>query len=97
VKGTVLLVEDHPELAATVGDFLEAKGCTVDFAADGPLAVTASFDAIILDVMLSGLDGIKVCQRLCKDADLTTPVLETLAGRGYRIRPGASGDGAAAT
>jgi DNA-binding response OmpR family regulator len=79
LKGTVLLVEDHPELAATVGDFLEAKGYTVDFAADGllamHLAVTGSFDAIILDVMLPGLDGIKVCQRLRKDAHLTTPIL----------------------
>jgi DNA-binding response OmpR family regulator len=78
-KGTVLLVEDHPELAATVGDYLEAKGYTVDFAADGllamHLAVTEHFDAIILDVMLPGLDGIKVCQRLRKEAHLTTPIL----------------------
>jgi DNA-binding response OmpR family regulator len=78
-KGTVLLVEDHPELAATVGDYLEAKGYTVDFAADGllamHLAVTEPFDAIILDVMLPGLDGIKVCQRLRKEAHLSTPIL----------------------
>jgi DNA-binding response OmpR family regulator len=79
LQGSVLLVEDHPELAATVGDYLEAKGYTVDFAGDGllamHLAVTEPFDAIILDVMLPGLDGIKVCQRLRKEAHLTTPIL----------------------
>jgi DNA-binding response OmpR family regulator len=78
-KGKILVVEDHPELAATIGDFLEARGYTVDYAADGllamHLAVTEPFDAIILDVMLPGLDGVKVCQRLRKDAQLTTPIL----------------------
>jgi len=78
-KGSILLVEDHPELAATVGDYLEAKGYTVDYASDGVmavhLAVTQPFDAIVLDVMLPGLDGIKVCQRLRREAQLTTPII----------------------
>jgi DNA-binding response OmpR family regulator len=78
-KGSILLVEDHPELAATVGDYLEAKGYTVDYASDGVmgvhLAVTQPFDAIVLDVMLPGLDGIKVCQRLRREAHLTTPII----------------------
>jgi DNA-binding response OmpR family regulator len=78
-KGNILLVEDHQELAGTVGDFLEARGYAVDYAADGlvamHLAVTEPFDAIVLDVMLPRLDGITVCQRLRKDAQLTTPIL----------------------
>lgn len=78
-QGSVLLVEDHPELAATVGDYLEAKGYMVDFAADGllamQLALSEPFDAIILDVMLPGLDGITVCRRLRSEHHLTTPIL----------------------
>ncbi len=79
LKGSILLVEDHQELAGTVGDFLEANNYAVDFAADGllamHLAVTQPFDAIVLDVMLPGLDGISVCKRLRKDAQLTTPII----------------------
>jgi DNA-binding response OmpR family regulator len=79
LKGNILLVEDHQELAGTVGDFLEAQNYAVDFAADGllamHLAVTQPFDAIVLDIMLPGLDGISVCKRLRKDAQLTTPIL----------------------
>jgi len=78
-RGSILLVEDHPALAETVGDYLEAKGFTVDFAADGRLALhlatTEPFDAIVLDVMLPGLDGLEVCRRLRRDAQLTTPIL----------------------
>jgi len=78
-QGTILLVEDHPDLAETVGDYLEAKGYSVDFASDGllamHLAVTETFDAIVLDIMLPGLDGLEVCRRLRKDAQLTTPIL----------------------
>lgn len=78
-QGNILLVEDHPDLAETVGDYLEAKGYAVDFASDGllamHLAVTQTFDAIVLDIMLPGLDGLEVCRRLRKDAQLTTPIL----------------------
>jgi DNA-binding response OmpR family regulator len=75
----VLLVEDHRDLAETVGDFLESQGFTVDFAHDGLLALQLAgserFDAIVLDIMLPGLDGIEVCRRLRKDLQLKTPVL----------------------
>lgn len=75
----ILVVEDHPDLAANVGDFLGACGHTVDFAADGPsglrLALGQEFDAIILDRMLPGLDGVSVCRRLRATNAGTTPVL----------------------
>ncbi len=78
-NGKILLVEDHRDLAETVGDFLESRNYMVDFAHDGllamHLAVTERFDAIVLDIMLPGLDGIEVCRRLRKDAQLTTPIL----------------------
>ncbi|MGA0839077.1 MAG: response regulator, partial [Pseudomonadales bacterium] len=69
---SILIVEDHPALAETVGDYLEAKGYQVDFAADGVLAMqlatTEHFDAIVLDVMLPRLNGIEVCRRLRQEA-----------------------------
>ena len=78
-QGSLLLVEDNQDLAETVGDFLEAQGFLVDYAADGllamHLAVTERFDAIVLDIMLPGLNGIEVCQRLRKEAQLTTPII----------------------
>ena len=79
MRGKILLVEDHQDLAETVGDFLESQGYVVDFAADGlqalHLGVTESFDAMVLDWMLPGLSGIEVCKRLRTDAQITTPIL----------------------
>jgi len=75
----VLVVEDHPDLAANLGDFLGALGHTVDFAADGlgglSLAQSQSFDAIILDRMLPGLDGASVCRRLRAQGARQIPIL----------------------
>lgn len=76
---TLLLVEDHAELAETVGAYLESSGYTLDYAVDGVsamrLAVTQSFDAIILDIMLPGISGLEVCRRLRSEARLTTPII----------------------
>ncbi len=75
----ILLVEDHHDIAAMVGDHLEAEGYEVDYAADGitgmHLAVTQSFDAIILDLMLPGMDGMDLCRKLRTEAGKDTPVL----------------------
>lgn len=75
----VLIIEDNADLAANVYDFLEAKGYTVDAAADGVtglhLAVAHDFDVIVLDLMLPGIDGLTVCRKLREDAGKTTPIL----------------------
>ncbi len=76
---TVLLVEDHKNLAEAVGNYLESCGINVDFAYDGlsgmHLATTNLYDAIILDIALPGIDGFEICTRLRQDAHLATPVL----------------------
>ncbi len=76
---SVLLVEDHRPLAETTGAYLEAAGYVVDYAADGltalHLAVTQHYDALVLDIMLPGLDGLSLCRRLRQDAGLATPII----------------------
>lgn len=75
----VLVIEDNPDLAANVCDFLEAKGHVVDVAGDGltglHLAVTHEFDAIVLDIVLPGMDGLTLCRKFREEARRTTPVL----------------------
>ncbi|MEM1410724.1 MAG: response regulator transcription factor [Pseudomonadota bacterium] len=75
----ILLVEDNHDIAAMVGDHLESEGYEVDYAADGltglHLAVTESFDAIVLDLMLPGLDGMEICRKLREEAGKDTPIL----------------------
>ena len=75
----ILIIEDNPDIAANIGDFLEERGHTVDFAGDGVtglhLAVVNDFDAIVLDLALPGMDGLDVCRRLRDDAGKDTPVL----------------------
>ena len=75
----VLVVEDHEDLAANIGDFLSAKGHRVDFAFDGRRALellsASDFDVILLDILLPEMNGLGICQRLREDAGLDTPVL----------------------
>lgn len=75
----VLLVEDSQDLAANIGEYLEAQGEVVDYAMDGltglHLATTNDYDAIILDLNLPGVDGVTLCKRLREDAGKTVPIL----------------------
>ena len=74
----ILVVEDDPDLAANLGDFLELRGHRVDFAATGPhgeeLASGQPFDAIVLDRLLPGKDGASVCRDL-RSHGAATPIL----------------------
>ena len=75
----ILIIEDDRSIATNIYDFLSARGHTVDAAADGitglHLAVTHPFDAIVLDVGLPGMDGMRLCQKLRFEAHIDTPVL----------------------
>jgi two-component system, OmpR family, alkaline phosphatase synthesis response regulator PhoP len=74
----LLLVEDEPGLVMTLTDRLMAEGYNVESATDAPsgleLASTGSFDAILLDVMLPGGNGMDVCRTL-RQRGLQTPIL----------------------
>jgi DNA-binding response OmpR family regulator len=64
----VLVVEDERRLAAAVRRGLQAEGFAVDLAYNGPdglhLAREGEYDALVLDLMLPGLSGYRVCQQL---------------------------------
>ena len=64
----ILLVEDEPGLVLTLSDLLSAEGYEVETAADGPsgfsMARDATFDVIVLDVMLPGRNGFDLCKDL---------------------------------
>ena len=75
----VLLIEDHADIAEMVGAYLENRDYIVDYAADGitglHLAVSNEYDAIILDLMLPGMDGLEVCQKIREDAKSDVPII----------------------
>lgn len=75
----VLVVEDNQDVSDNIRDYLEGKGHYVDFAFDGisglHRAATHSFDVIVLDIMLPGIDGFSFCQRYCAEAENPAPVL----------------------
>jgi DNA-binding response OmpR family regulator len=75
----ILIVEDDKDLAENLQEYLEEKGHELAFAYDGlvglHLAVTERWDIIVLDIMLPGIDGLKLCERLRKDANDSTPIL----------------------
>ncbi len=77
--GSLLLIEDHQDIAEMVYAYFERRGYAMDYAADGVtglhLGVTNDYDVIILDLMLPGLDGLEVCEKLRKEGRRATPLL----------------------
>lgn len=78
-NGRVLLIEDNKDIAEMVYAYLENRGYEMDYAGDGVtglhIAVSNDYDVIVLDLMLPGMDGLKVCEKLREDAQKSTPVL----------------------
>jgi DNA-binding response OmpR family regulator len=74
----LLLIEDNSDLVANIVDFLEQRGHTLDIAYNGfaglGFAIENDYDAVILDLMLPGIDGLAVCAKL-REANRNLPVL----------------------
>lgn len=83
---TILIVDDEPSLRDAVSYTLRKEGYRVEIAASGGEAIQAARrsrpDAIVLDVMLPGLDGLQVCRTLRSES--TVPIL-LLSAKGEEI------------
>jgi DNA-binding NtrC family response regulator len=69
-KEKILLVDDDAEFTEVLAERMESRGLQVDTAGDGPTAVSkvkeSSYDAIILDLAMPGMDGIETLKSLLK-------------------------------
>jgi two-component system, OmpR family, response regulator len=81
----VLIVEDDKKVAGIVRRGLESEGFGVDVALNGNdglwMASEGSYDVIVLDIMLPGMNGFKVCANL-REAGNWTPILMLTAKDG---------------
>ncbi|MEM9282288.1 MAG: response regulator transcription factor [Verrucomicrobiota bacterium] len=93
----LLLVEDSRRLRETIALALKQSGYAVDATGDGEeglwMAQTHPYDAAILDIMLPGLDGVTILQRLRAEKN-KTPVMfltakDTIQDRVHGLRTGA--------
>ena len=75
----VLIVEDNRDICGNIATYLENHSHVLDFAYDGisamHLALSNTYDVIVLDLMLPRMDGLNFCQKLRAEADIDTPVL----------------------
>jgi DNA-binding response OmpR family regulator len=75
----VLLIEDHKDIAANIAEYFEARGNQVAHAFDGEagldMAQRDDYDAIVLDLMLPGIDGLSVCRQLRATNSARVPIL----------------------
>ena len=80
----ILVVEDDKKIASFISKGLKEAGFAVDVANDGVdglhLGVTEPYDAAVVDIMLPGLDGISLIERL-RTKKITTPVIILSAKR----------------
>jgi len=74
----ILVVEDEHKIANSLKKGLEQESYAVDVAYDGTqgfdLASTEDYDLIILDILLPGIDGLEICQKL-RDQNIHVPIL----------------------
>lgn len=85
----VLVVEDEPEIAALMRDFLEADGFRVRLAADAQEAAGAlgiAPDCVLLDVMLPGTSGFEFCRLVRAESDVPVLFLSARDGDADKIR-----------
>ena len=86
----ILIIEDEAALASLLSDYLRADGFEAEARADGPsgleAALSRSFDLVLLDLMLPGLDGFEVCRRLRAANDVPVLILSARREDGDKIR-----------
>jgi DNA-binding response OmpR family regulator len=85
----ILVVDDEEPLRRLLNKELTRKGFSVEVAADGrsalELAKQKTFDVVLLDIMMPGMDGISVMKKLRTDP--AAPAVIVLTGRQRSRRP----------
>jgi len=84
----ILVAEDDPAIADSVGYSLRACGYRVDVVGSGEAVLECgpgSYDLLILDVMLPGLSGVEVCRRVRERSAVPVLMLTALAGEVDRV------------
>jgi two-component system OmpR family response regulator len=85
----VLIVEDEVKMAALIRRGMRGEGIAADIAIKGEdalwMAEATAYDAIVLDIMLPGIDGFEVCRRL-RAANVWSPILLLTARDGVSDR-----------
>lgn len=88
-KPKLLVVDDDRKLAGLLRDYLTPMGFDVELRHNGPdglvAAQTSTFDALILDVMMPGMDGFAVLRELRKTSDVPVLMLTALGDEADRI------------
>ena len=86
---SVLLVEDDKRLASLTQTYLESRGLEVLHAPNGVAALTllraTSVTAVVLDLMMPGMDGYEVCRQLRTFSDVPVLMLTALDAEGDRV------------
>jgi DNA-binding response OmpR family regulator len=89
VAKKILLVEDEEKLIANLADKLRAEGYDVFTARDGDtgwdMARGDSYDLIVLDIMLPGLDGLSLCRMIRNDSASADVPIIMLTARGTEV------------
>ena len=89
MRSKILVAEDDPTIAEVVTRYLEHDGHEVDCVADGVTALnralSTSPDLVVLDIMLPGLDGLEVCRRLRRAAQVPIVLLTALGSESDRV------------
>ena len=87
---TVLIVEDEPKMGRILQDLFAAHGMEADWVPDGLAALERSaardYDAVLLDVMMPGLDGYGVCRALRRESTVPILFLTALGGEDHALR-----------
>jgi len=90
LKGRILVVDDEPAIADSVGYALVEEGFDVDVVGDGVTALDAArgqmYDLMILDLLLPQLPGLEVCRTLRAESDLPILMLTAKDAEVDRVR-----------
>ena len=85
MKGTILLIDDDPDILQMISYNLKKEGYDVHTASNGEeglrLAASVKSDLILLDVMMPKMDGVEVCETIRENESIAQPLIAFLTSR----------------